>query len=81
MKQPPSGTGPGSPIAGQPEVERIFNLITLQLGNDVMLATKVKMREHDSHHALIRSINRIERDLKINFPQVKWSFFEPDLVD
>jgi cation diffusion facilitator family transporter len=68
-------------IDGQSDIETVFNLITLQLGNDVMLAAKVKLREFPSNQELIVAINRIERELKSRFTQVKWSFFEPDIAD
>ena len=61
------------------EIARVFNLITLQLGNDLMVAVKVQL-----HHGGLPTedaINRVESDLKQRFPQVKWSFFEPDHAD
>jgi hypothetical protein len=60
------------------EIDHVFNLLTLQLGNDVMVAVKAKM---DSAESLIEAINRCEAALKQAFPQVLWSFFEPDLED
>jgi cation diffusion facilitator family transporter len=61
------------------EVARVFNLITLQLGNDLMVAVKVQL--HRSGLPTEDAINRVERELKQRFPQVKWSFFEPDHAD
>lgn len=61
------------------EIARVFNLITLQLGNDLMVAVKCQLR-----HAGVSTedmINAIESDFKRRFPQVKWSFFEPDNAD
>lgn len=61
------------------EIARVFNLITLQLGNDLMVAVKCQLR-----HAGVSTeemINTIESDFKRRFPQVKWSFFEPDNAD
>jgi cation diffusion facilitator family transporter len=63
------------------EIDHVFNLLTLQLGNDVMVAVKAKMAEVDSAEALMKAINRCEFEFKQNFPQVLWSFFEPDLKD
>ena len=34
-----------------------------------------------SAEALIKAVNRCEVELKKAFPQVVWSFFEPDLKD
>ena len=63
------------------EIDQIFNLLTLQLGKDVMVAIKAKMTAMDSAEALVKAINRCEADLKQAFPQVLWLFFEPDLED
>ena len=63
------------------EIDQIFNLLTLQLGRDVMVAIKAKMTAMDSAEALVKAINRCEADLKQAFPQVLWLFFEPDLED
>jgi len=61
------------------EIARIFNLITLQLGNDLMVAIKVQL--HRGGLPAEDAINRVEADLKQRFPQVKWSFVEPDHAD
>jgi cation diffusion facilitator family transporter len=63
-------------IEQRPEVARVFSLITLQLGNDLMVAVKAQLNH--SSTAKEDAINVIERELKQQFPQVKWSFFEPD---
>ena len=68
-------------IAAQPDVEQVFNVITLQLGPDVMVATKAKMRGEISGRALIEAINRVEAAMKQHFPEIRWSFFEPDIED
>ena len=65
-------------IEGRPEVGRVFNLITLQLGNDVMVSVKAQMREQQSATTLVEQINAVEQALKAQFPEVKWSFFEPE---
>jgi len=63
------------------EIDKVFNLLTLQLGNDVMVAVKAKMIKMDSAESLIEAVNRCEVGLKEAFPQVLWSFFEPDSED
>ena len=65
-------------LEARPEIARVFNLITLQLGNDVMVAVKVQVAAADSALQLVSSINLVENDFKRRFPQVRWSFFEPD---
>ena len=68
-------------IEQRPEVVRLFNLITLQLGPDVMVSIKAEMRHDLSAAGLIEAINAVERDLKARFPDIRWSFFEPDVAD
>ncbi len=68
-------------VAEQPEVEQVFNLITLQLGPYLMVATKAKMRGEQSDREMIDAINRVEAKMKLQFPEIRWSFFEPDVDD
>jgi cation diffusion facilitator family transporter len=68
-------------IGAQPDVECVFNVITLQLGPDVMVATKAKMRGELSGRELVDAINRVEAAMKAQFPEIRWSFFEPDVED
>ena len=65
----------------QEEISRVFNLITLQLGHDVMLAVKAEMRPYPTQTEMIEAINRCEKKVKTAFPQIIWSFFEPDSRD
>jgi cation diffusion facilitator family transporter len=60
----------------RPEIARVFSLITLQLGNDLMVAVKAQLNRSSAEKEDV--INCIEKALKQQFPQVKWSFFEPD---
>jgi cation diffusion facilitator family transporter len=64
---------------GRAEIARVFNLITLQLGSDLMVAVKVQLRRGGLPAE--DAINRVEAELKQRFPQVKWSFVEPDHAD
>ena len=63
----------------RPEIGHVISLITLQLGNDVMVAVQAEMHEEQSTHALAEQINQVEREFKTTFPEVRWSFFEPDI--
>lgn len=63
----------------QPEVNKILNLITLQLGSQIMVAVKVKMAKVDTVDQLIQNINRCEAALKKQNPAIQWVFFEPDV--
>ncbi|PCJ62911.1 MAG: cation efflux family transporter [Planctomycetota bacterium] len=62
-------------------IDDVLNLITLQLGNDVMVAVKAKMDSTLSAIELIQNINRCEHDMKEKFPDIKWIFFEPDIAN
>ena len=68
-------------VQDQPEVEHLYNLLTMQMGPDVMVAVKAKMRPAGSENELIDSINRVERRFRETFPMAKWLFFEPDNKD
>ncbi len=68
-------------LAERDEVEQVFNLITLHLGRDVMVAMKLKMRDFDNQELLINAINLLEADFQRAYPQVVWSFVEPDNQD
>jgi len=65
-------------IVARAEVAEILNLITLQLGDGVMLAVKARMREEHAAPRLLEDINRVEAAVRAAFPQVRWLFFEPD---
>ena len=65
----------------RPEVEKIYNLLTLQMGHDAMVAVKARMRPTGSENDLLNAINRVEQDFRQAFPMVKWLFFEPDNRD
>lgn len=66
-------------LDGRPEIARVISLITLQLGNEVMVSVQAQMREEQSVAALTDQINTVERAMKQAFPEVRWSFFEPDV--
>jgi cation diffusion facilitator family transporter len=65
----------------RPEINQVLNVITLQLGPQIMLTVKAKMAETKSAEKLINDINVCEKELKSLFPTVQWVFFEPDNVD
>ena len=63
------------------EVAEVYNLLTLQMGNDVMTAVKARMQPAATAHDLIAAINTTEVAFRAAFPQVMWLFFEPDTRD
>ncbi len=68
-------------LNSRPEIEEVLNLITLQLGPQIMVAVKVKMAQSESIAQLIENINTCEAELKNTIPEVDWIFFEPDNKD
>ena len=66
-------------LEAQPEINTVLNLITLQLGAQIMVAVKAKMAPAETIDQLITSINRCEATLKKQNPAIQWVFFEPDV--
>lgn len=67
-------------LSGRPEIQRVSRLITLQHGDDVVVAVKAQMRAAPTSRELVEAIDRCEAELKAAFPQVRWVFFEPGLA-
>src|SRR4051812_125928 len=68
-------------IAADPDIEELYRAITLQMGPQVMLAIKVRMRAGLSLATAIERINALEVRIKAKFPEVVWCFVEPDSAD
>jgi cation diffusion facilitator family transporter len=68
-------------VAADPDIEALLNAITLQMGPDVMLALKVRMRSGMTLETAIASLNALEKRIKTKFPTVAWCFVEPDVAD
>jgi cation diffusion facilitator family transporter len=67
-------------LAKQDGVEKVYSLITMQMGNTLMVAVKAKMKAGTLDDA-VASINRAEAAMRAEFPEIQWLFFEPDNVD
>ena len=65
-------------LEARPEILKLYNVITLQLGPDVMVAVQANMGPDLQASELVRRIDAVEADMRRAFPDVKWSFFEPD---
>jgi len=65
----------------RPEIARVFNLLTMQMGPDAMVAVKAQLHPTGSETEMIAAINRVERDFHVAFPITAWLFFEPDNTD
>jgi cation diffusion facilitator family transporter len=68
-------------LGADPAVLRVYRVITIQIGSEIMLAAKVHLREGLSIDAACAEINRLERRLKERVPELRWSFIEPDIED
>ena len=68
-------------IGANEGIEELLNAITLQLGPDVMLAIKVRMKAGLSIEQAVERLNALERNIKAKFPEVAWCFVEPDNAD
>jgi cation diffusion facilitator family transporter len=69
-------------INARPEVGQVFNIITLQLGNDIMVAVQAAPADPSlPTSANIARINAVEAALRARFTEVKWCFFEMDDSD
>jgi cation diffusion facilitator family transporter len=69
-------------IGQRPEIGTIFNIITLQMGNDIMVAVQAAPADPEMSTAgnIVR-INAVEAALRARFTDVKWCFFEMDDSD
>ena len=68
-------------LEADPAIKKVYNLLSLQLGPDVMVAIKAEMHPAGSERALLQAVNRAESAFKARYPQVTFLFFEPDLSD
>ena len=66
-------------LRAEPQIEAVIEMLTLHMGGDVMVAVKAKMRAQGDLRSFVDEINRIEDAFKQRFPQVQWTFFEPDV--
>jgi len=60
------------------KVNEVLNLLTFQLGKDVMVAVKARMQNCTTANDLVDAINACEARFKSRFPETMWLFFEPD---
>lgn len=68
-------------IAADANIAELLNAITLQMGPDVMLALKLRLKPGVPVEIASQHINALERQIKAKFPEVKWLFVEPDVAD
>lgn len=68
-------------LENRPEIDKLFNLLTMQMGRDALVAVKAQMSETGSERGMLEAINTVESDFKARFPVTAWLFFEPDFTD
>ena len=69
-------------IDARPEIGQVFNVITLQLGNDIMVSVQAEPADFDlPTRENIKRVNAVEEGLRRQFPEVRWCFFELDDSD
>lgn len=60
----------------------ILNMLSVVIGtNEVMLAMKIHPGKITDCHQLIHTINTLEKKIRSEFPEIRWLFVEPDLID
>ena len=67
-------------VEGCEGVEKVYRVLTMQMGTSLMVALKVKVNAASADQ-LISRINEVETSLRIEFPDIQWLFFEPDNAD
>jgi cation diffusion facilitator family transporter len=67
-------------VEGCEGVEKVYRVLTLQLGTSLMVALKVKVKA-TSAAELVSRINEVEAALRIEFSEIQWLFVEPDIAD
>jgi len=65
-------------IGTDEDIDEVFNVITMQMGPNVILAAKIKLRGDITVEAACAKINRLEEGLRERFPEIAWCFIEPD---
>ncbi len=68
-------------VQAHPDVDEVYNMLTQQLGSEIMVAVKARMKPQASDVALVEAINRVEKSLREAFAEGRWIFFEPDVRD
>ncbi|MCB9914831.1 MAG: cation diffusion facilitator family transporter [Planctomycetes bacterium] len=68
-------------VEADDHVEEVYNLITYQLGPQVLVAVKLRLRDGLSHAEAIAQVNELERELRTKHPEIGWSFVETDVED
>lgn len=69
-------------VRGHIPNSRVLRFIALQTGDgEVLISFKITPGNITDVSKLIQTINRIESQIKVRFPEIKWQFVEPDFKD
>ena len=66
-------------VAAQAEVEKVFRVITLAWGEQMVIAVKAKMKSGYTGDEMVDAINVVEARMQEKWTNAKWVFFEPDV--
>jgi cation diffusion facilitator family transporter len=66
-------------LKGRPEIRRVVSLVVLKWADDLVISVQAELDSQGSASELVRTIDRIENDLKAHFPSARWIYFEPEL--
>jgi cation diffusion facilitator family transporter len=66
-------------LSSRPEIEEVSSLITLQQGEDVLVAVKARMRTVATSREIVDAVDACQSGLRAAFPQVRWIFITPGL--
>lgn len=62
-------------------VQKLFNVITIQFGSKIMLAAKINLPDTMTTKQSVEKINLLEKKIKQQLPDIGWCFIEPDARD
>lgn len=65
-------------VAAAAGVKEILNIITLQMGSEILVAVKIKIDPNKKVSQAVAIINNMEKAVKKEIPEVRWLFVEPD---
>ncbi|MDR5763065.1 MULTISPECIES: hypothetical protein [unclassified Caballeronia] len=65
----------------RPDLKAVVSLIVLKWSEDLLVAVQAELVPHRNADDLVRTIDRIENDMRVHFPSVRWIFFEPELKE
>lgn len=65
-------------LESRPEIKEVLEVITLTMGEKIMVSIKADMAEKENATKMVDEINIVEDAIKQKWPNVAWTFFEPD---